>query len=63
MHGIIAEIRVKAGDAVADGQVIAVIEAMKMMNEVIAHRAGSVATINVRAGDTIETGSPIVMLE
>ena len=63
MHGIIAEIRVKAGDAVADGQVVAVIEAMKMMNEVIAHRAGSVATINVLAGDTIETGSPIITLE
>ena len=63
MHGIIAEIRVKAGDAVADGQVVAVIEAMKMMNEVISHRAGAVAAINVRAGDTIETGSPIITLE
>jgi len=63
MHGIIAEIRVKAGEAVADGQVVAVIEAMKMMNEVISHRAGAVAAINVRAGDTIETGSPIITLE
>ena len=63
MHGIIAEIRVKPGDVVADGQVVAVIEAMKMMNEVIAHRAGAVATINARAGETIETGSPIVTLQ
>ena len=63
MHGIIAEIRVKEGDVVCDGQVVAVIEAMKMMNEVIAHRAGAVATVNARTGDTIETGSPIVTLE
>ncbi len=63
MHGIIAEIRVKAGDTVTDGQVVAVIEAMKMMNEVIAHRMGAVATIDVRAGDTIETGAPIITLE
>jgi acetyl-CoA/propionyl-CoA carboxylase, biotin carboxylase, biotin carboxyl carrier protein len=63
MHGIVAEIRVKPGDVVEDGQVVAVIEAMKMMNEVVAHRAGAVATIAVKAGDTIETGSPIITLE
>ena len=63
MHGIVAEIRVKPGDAVEDGQVVAVIEAMKMMNEVIAHRAGTVAAISVSAGDTVETGSPIVTFE
>jgi acetyl-CoA/propionyl-CoA carboxylase, biotin carboxylase, biotin carboxyl carrier protein len=63
MHGIVAEIRVKPGDAVNDGQVVAVIEAMKMMNEVIAHRAGTVAAIAVKAGETIETGSPIITFE
>jgi acetyl-CoA/propionyl-CoA carboxylase biotin carboxyl carrier protein len=62
MHGIVAEIRVKPGDTVTDGQVVAVIEAMKMMNEVIAHRAGSVAAINARMGDTIETGSALLTL-
>ncbi|HME81465.1 MAG TPA: acetyl-CoA carboxylase biotin carboxylase subunit [Candidatus Eremiobacteraceae bacterium] len=63
MHGIVAEIRVKPGDNVQDGQVVAVIEAMKMMNEVIAHRAGVVASISAKAGDTIETGSPLLALE
>jgi len=63
MHGLVAEIRVNAGDAVGDGQVVAVIEAMKMMNEVIAHRAGVVASISAKAGDTIETGSPLLALE
>jgi acetyl-CoA/propionyl-CoA carboxylase biotin carboxyl carrier protein len=63
MHGIVAEIRVKPGDTIEDGQVVAVIEAMKMMNEVIAHRAGTVAAIAVKAGDTIETGAPIITFE
>jgi acetyl-CoA/propionyl-CoA carboxylase biotin carboxyl carrier protein len=63
MHGIVAEIRVKPGDAVEDGQVVAVIEAMKMMNEVIAHRAGTVASIHAKTGETIETGSPLIAFE
>ena len=60
MHGIVAEIRVKAGDAVEDGQVVAVIEAMKMMNEVIADRAGTVESIGASAGETVETGAPLI---
>ncbi len=63
MHGIVVEISVKPGDAVADGQVVAVIEAMKMMNEVLAHRAGTVAGIHASAGDTVETGSPLITFE
>jgi acetyl-CoA/propionyl-CoA carboxylase biotin carboxyl carrier protein len=63
MHGIVAEIRVKPGDAVTDGQVVAVIEAMKMMNEVIAHRAGTVGSIGARAGETVETGARLIALE
>ena len=60
MHGIVAEIKVQPGDDVVDGQVVAVIEAMKMMNEVVAHRAGKVALINVHAGETVETGAPLI---
>jgi acetyl-CoA/propionyl-CoA carboxylase biotin carboxyl carrier protein len=60
MHGIVAEIKVEQGDAVADGQVVAVIEAMKMMNEVVAHRSGTVKSLDVRVGDTLETGAPII---
>jgi acetyl-CoA/propionyl-CoA carboxylase, biotin carboxylase, biotin carboxyl carrier protein len=63
MHGIVVEIRVRAGDLVADGQVVAVIEAMKMMNEVTAHRPGKVAAIDAKAGDTIEAGAPLISLE
>jgi acetyl-CoA/propionyl-CoA carboxylase biotin carboxyl carrier protein len=63
MHGIVAEIRVKPGDDVSEGQVVAVIEAMKMMNEVVAHRAGKVASIAAASGETVETGSALIAFE
>jgi acetyl-CoA/propionyl-CoA/long-chain acyl-CoA carboxylase, biotin carboxylase, biotin carboxyl carrier protein len=61
MHGIVAEVKVQPGDLVADGQVVAVIEAMKMMNEVVAHRKGTVASVAAKAGESIETGAPLVI--
>ena len=45
MHGLIVEVRVAAGDRVEEGQVVAVIEAMKMMNEIRAHRTGTVTGV------------------
>jgi acetyl-CoA/propionyl-CoA carboxylase biotin carboxyl carrier protein len=60
MHGLIAEIKVSAGDQVADGQVVAVVEAMKMMNEVVAQRAGTILSVDVKSGDTVEMGASIV---
>jgi acetyl-CoA/propionyl-CoA carboxylase biotin carboxyl carrier protein len=60
MHGLVAEIKVNPGDAVTDGQVVAVVEAMKMMNEVVAQRAGTVKSIDVKPGDTVEIGASIV---
>lgn len=62
MHGIVAEIRVKPGDHVADGQVVAIIEAMKMMNEVVAHRSGAVASVAAEVGQTVETGATLISL-
>src|SRR6202171_5914125 len=47
MHGLIAEIKVSPGDEVTDGQVVAVVEAMKMMNEVVAQRGGTVLSVGV----------------
>ena len=63
MHGIVADIYVKPGDPVHSGQVVAVIEAMKMMNEVTAHRDGTVSSIAAKAGDTVETGAPLIAFE
>ncbi len=63
MHGVVVEMSVAAGDDVAEGQVVAVIEAMKMMNEIRAHRAGSVTAIHATAGATVEANAPLVTVE
>jgi acetyl-CoA/propionyl-CoA carboxylase, biotin carboxylase, biotin carboxyl carrier protein len=63
MHGIVAEVRVAPGDHIQSGHVVAVIEAMKMMNEVVAHRAGTVHAVHGKAGQTVEAGSVLVSLE
>ncbi|MBC5828878.1 MAG: acetyl-CoA carboxylase biotin carboxylase subunit [Candidatus Eremiobacteraeota bacterium] len=62
MHGIVVALECHQGSAVKEGQVVAVIEAMKMMNEVHAHKAGTVAAVHVAAGDTVEALSPLVTL-
>ena len=63
MHGVVVEISVKTGDAVEQGQVVAVVEAMKMMNEIRAHKAGTATTVHVKGGDTVEANSPLVTIE
>ena len=62
MHGVVVEVQVKEGDEVADGQVVAVIEAMKMMNEIRVHRAGTIAKVHAAKGATLEANAPIVTL-
>jgi acetyl-CoA/propionyl-CoA carboxylase biotin carboxyl carrier protein len=62
MHGVVVEVSVAAGDDVSEGQVVAVIEAMKMMNEIRAHRAGNVATVHANKGATVEANAPILSL-
>ena len=63
MHGVVVEIKVAVGDAVEEQQVVAVVEAMKMMNEIRAHRAGAVKAVHAAAGDTVEAQSAIVTIE
>jgi acetyl-CoA/propionyl-CoA carboxylase biotin carboxyl carrier protein len=62
MHGIIVELTVAEGDSISEGQVVAVIEAMKMMNEIRAQKAGSVTKIHTSAGATVESGSPLMAI-
>ncbi|MGC8485220.1 MAG: acetyl/propionyl/methylcrotonyl-CoA carboxylase subunit alpha [Candidatus Baltobacteraceae bacterium] len=62
MHGVVIELRVAPGDEVAEGDVVAVIEAMKMMNEIRTHRAGHVSELHVEAGGTVEADRPILTL-
>ena len=63
MHGVVVEISVKEGDAVEQGRVVAVIEAMKMMNEIRAHKSGTVGAVRVKTGETVEANSPLVTIE
>ncbi|HEV3086759.1 MAG TPA: acetyl-CoA carboxylase biotin carboxylase subunit [Candidatus Elarobacter sp.] len=62
MHGVVVEIPVAQGARVSEGDVVAVIEAMKMMNEIRAHKAGTIATVHVAAGATVEARTPLVTL-
>lgn len=56
MPGKILDVKAPAGTAVKKGQVILILEAMKMENEVVAPEDGTVATINVSVGDSVEAG-------
>jgi acetyl-CoA/propionyl-CoA carboxylase, biotin carboxylase, biotin carboxyl carrier protein len=62
MHGVVVEMKVAAGDAIAEGQVVAIVEAMKMMNEIRAHRAGTASSVHAKAGDTVEAQAPLVTI-
>jgi acetyl-CoA/propionyl-CoA carboxylase, biotin carboxylase, biotin carboxyl carrier protein len=62
MHGVVVEIPVAQGASVNEGDVVAVIEAMKMMNEIRAHKAGTVSKVHVEPGATVEARSPLITL-
>ena len=62
MPGNVLKINVKVGDTVAEGQAVAVLEAMKMENDIVAPSAGTVASVNVSVGDAIDTGAVLVTL-
>ena len=62
MPGNILRIEVTNGAAVKAGQILVILEAMKMENEILAPRDGTVAQILVQKGSTVETGSPLVVL-
>jgi acetyl-CoA/propionyl-CoA carboxylase biotin carboxyl carrier protein len=62
MHGVVVELPLAEGAAVAAGDVVAVVEAMKMMNEIRAHKPGTVAKIHVTIGTTVESRTPLITL-
>ena len=61
--GRIASVAVTAGDTVAAGQALLVVEAMKMQNELRAPRDGTVGRVAVAAGTTVELGDTLLVLE
>lgn len=54
---------VEVGDEIKVGQVLCVIEAMKMMNQIEADKAGRIAAIMARNGDPVEFGQPLFVIE
>ena len=62
MPGNILKVNVKAGDAVKEGQCLCVLEAMKMENEIMAPKAGTVTQVLVSKGSTVDTGAPLVVI-
>ena len=62
MPGKILGVKASAGQAVKKGQVILILEAMKMENEIVAPQDGTVATINVSVGDSVEPGATLATL-
>lgn len=62
MPGTILSINVKAGDAVKKGQVLCILEAMKMENEIMSGSDGTVASVAVSQGDSVSTGQVLFAL-
>lgn len=62
MPGKILSVKASVGAAVKQGDVILVLEAMKMENEVVAPQDGTIASINVSAGDAVEAGDTLATL-
>jgi biotin carboxyl carrier protein len=63
MPGRIARLLVHEGDEVEAGQGVVVVEAMKMENEIVAGKAGTVTSIAVEPGQTIESGGLLAVIE
>ena len=61
--GKVVTVEVKAGDEVVEGQVILILEAMKMQNEIQAPISGNVSSVNCEEGQAIEANIPLVIIE
>jgi biotin carboxyl carrier protein len=60
--GLIMEVRVKVGDAVSAGQIVSILEAMKMENSLTTHVSGTVKEIRVEKGSEVSTGDVILIV-
>jgi acetyl/propionyl-CoA carboxylase alpha subunit len=63
MPGLVVKLLCQVGETVADGQPLAVLQAMKMENELSLPRGGVVQSINAEPGQTVEQGQVLVVLE
>lgn len=62
MPGNILRVEVNQGDKVKAGQLLVVLEAMKMENEIVAPKDGTVAQVVTSKGAVVDTGSPLVVI-
>ena len=63
MQGTIVKVTVEVGQEVAVGDSVAVLEAMKMENQITAEKAGKVTKVNVKAGDKVGSGDILIVIE
>lgn len=63
MPGTIVSVNVSAGQKIAKGDVLIVLEAMKMENEIMAPHDGVVASVNVSKGESVNSGTLLVSLQ
>ncbi|HSQ89685.1 MAG TPA: biotin/lipoyl-containing protein [Romboutsia sp.] len=62
MPGTINDVRVKAGDSVKKGQILLILEAMKMENEIMANSDGTVSAVNISKGSSVNAGDVLVTI-
>ena len=63
MQGTIVKVAVSDGDTVAEGDLVLVLEAMKMEQPIIAHKAGKVSGLSAKAGDTVTSGTVLATIK
>ena len=63
MPGVILSVNVSQGQNVKSGQILCILEAMKMENEIVAPRDGTVAQVVTNKGANVDTGAPLVVLQ
>ena len=62
MPGTIIDLKVNAGDSIKSGDILLILEAMKMENEILAPGDGTVATVNVSKGASVNSGDLLVSI-
>jgi acetyl-CoA/propionyl-CoA carboxylase biotin carboxyl carrier protein len=63
IQGTVLSVAVEQGAAVEAGQLVCVVEAMKMENEIVAHHSGTLTELHVQPGQQVQVGAPLAVIE